>query len=887
VITGNPSITSLNDQIAPQFVVGQAYSEGDLVNHDGVVYVFTADYAGGSFANAPVSSTNVATQIELLPDKIIHYVGQQGYSKTYIQPTDPTLDPDKDVTIGDFWIVGDAQSTWGVAKNSTWGQTKEREWGSLAGYKKTFCWDGTKWILVNDLAQEATAFTRITQTQYMIQQEVYRANAAEGELYSSIEQTADAISAEISRSTSAEERLESRITQTAVEITSEVTRATAAEGTLSSRITQNATSISSEVSRATTAEGSLSTRITQNANSITSEVTRAKSAESTMSTKITQNANSISAEVTRATTAEGTMSSNITANANAISAEVTRATTAEGTLSSNITANANAITAEVTRATTAEGTKYTQVSGITITSSGIDISGSQYVKIASGGYFQVTTGNFGINTNASDYVLWSGASTAANSSFWIKKDGSFKATSGTIGDWTATTGRLYASSGTTKVVLDSSSTLYPLSGTTSPNSKMYAFWCGSDNPNTAPFSVTKDGIVTIQSLRVKTDTNEYTTVDMTKWTSTDTEGGDTDPMSEAMGKLKFQTVKSITSNADGTTTIKITNGNSAGTRTVTFNGAASVSARGSWSGSTFTATPKIYKDGAWTDAGGSSTSTTISGAWTKPNPLATNNNLFVVSANNGGGDLFNSGEISVTKTYQSNYHTYLLEVYAGSTLTFSTSTDSTAYTTGVNAVQVTGAWDKVGSGTNDNRLTISKVTSGGLSSLNYVVSATAGIVFNDVTCTYQATAVAKVDGVQRGDTSTVTSGLEAAEGGFSKSIKRMVPFVGSGSQTCYSDKIATITSNGTYYACAVGADSYNGSYSHNDAYDSPYYSTARSFKVDVASTNPYPQTKTFTCTKAQGGSQWTYEFRWTDNGTNPQKFTVGNTYKFHNNSGYT
>ena len=68
---------------------------------------------------------------------------------------------------------------------------------------------------------------------------------------------------------------------------------------------------------------------------------------------------------------------------------------------------------------------YGKVSGITITASGVDISGSQYVKIASGGYFRVTSGNFGIKSDAgdTDYVIWSGASAAASSPFRVKKNG--------------------------------------------------------------------------------------------------------------------------------------------------------------------------------------------------------------------------------------------------------------------------------------------------------------------------------------------------------------------------------------------------------------------------------------------------------------------------------
>ena len=68
---------------------------------------------------------------------------------------------------------------------------------------------------------------------------------------------------------------------------------------------------------------------------------------------------------------------------------------------------------------------YGKISGITIESAGIDVSGSQYVKIASGGYFRVTSGNFGIKSDAGtdEYVIWSGASTAANSQFRVKKNG--------------------------------------------------------------------------------------------------------------------------------------------------------------------------------------------------------------------------------------------------------------------------------------------------------------------------------------------------------------------------------------------------------------------------------------------------------------------------------
>ncbi len=168
----------------------------------------------------------------------------------------------------------------------------------------------------------------------------------------------------------------------------------------------------------------------------------------TFQTEIEQNAYQISLLASRTTTAENnitSLTSSLQVANDAISAEVRRATTAEdGKLdktSSYQTADAivtaaqtytnNKLTSYSTISQTADAISayvtnnaYGKVSGITITASGIDISGSQYVKIASGGYFQVKTGDFGIDSNSADYVVWSGASTAAASNFRVKKDGS-------------------------------------------------------------------------------------------------------------------------------------------------------------------------------------------------------------------------------------------------------------------------------------------------------------------------------------------------------------------------------------------------------------------------------------------------------------------------------
>ena len=66
---------------------------------------------------------------------------------------------------------------------------------------------------------------------------------------------------------------------------------------------------------------------------------------------------------------------------------------------------------------------YGLVSGIAITAAGIDISGSQYVAIASGGYFKVTTGDFGIDTSQSGICMWAGAAAAGSAAFRVSKNG--------------------------------------------------------------------------------------------------------------------------------------------------------------------------------------------------------------------------------------------------------------------------------------------------------------------------------------------------------------------------------------------------------------------------------------------------------------------------------
>ena len=71
----------------------------------------------------------------------------------------------------------------------------------------------------------------------------------------------------------------------------------------------------------------------------------------------------------------------------------------------------------------AVGDCYGKVSGIGITPAGVDISGSQYVAIASGGWFKVITGDFGIDTSQNGVCMWAGASSSDSANFKVKKNG--------------------------------------------------------------------------------------------------------------------------------------------------------------------------------------------------------------------------------------------------------------------------------------------------------------------------------------------------------------------------------------------------------------------------------------------------------------------------------
>lgn len=610
-----------------------------MVCHDGHLYVFTVNHPAGAWNENHVVSSSMSAQIELLPDQIIEYVGEQGYNKTYIQATDPALDADKHVTTGDYWIKkAHAKMTWGDVKGTSnvWNNYRTGQWADLyIGISEIYCRNASgQWIQVYNTDIVATAYTQIRQTQFEITQEAYRANAAEGELQSRIRQTADQISMEVSRATAAENSkiAKTGIYQTAEAIVTEAVRQSASDAQQSyiakTGIYQDADSIVSEAYRqATTTAGETyiaKTNVYQTADSIMQEAVKTSAvnvAPAFLATKAYAVGDVVSYQgnVYRFKTAHPAGAWNAShvdqTNLNNASSLSYIAKTSQYQTADEIVSKAEAYTdGELTSYSTTTQTNnmissyvtnnaYGLVSGITINASGIEISGSKYLKMKSGGYievnsggkidlksgatFTVTSGNFSIDSNGNvsmtgsitsksgsiggwtisnswlatgsgashvalvggsqgstsatdwnlvkDYAFYAGANWPADAPFWIKKDGSFYASSGTftgevnatsgsfigsitsksgsIGSWNIAESWLKTGSNATCVTLVGGS-----QGDTSEEDwnkvKNYAMYAGASWPANAPFRLTKSGELTVTKLKVLDKNSQETEVNL-------------------------------------------------------------------------------------------------------------------------------------------------------------------------------------------------------------------------------------------------------------------------------------------------------------------------------------------------------------------------------------
>ena len=344
----------------------------------------------------------------------------------YKQLTDPADDPTISLSMGDQWTKAAGDGTWDSLAPYDWDELADLTWDELAG-ASMYVWTGTEWVKTADMGAVLNNRTMIEQTNERIMLMAEQQLVMGDEIYTnraSIEIQADRITQEVERATNAENGKISKTTQyqTADEIVSEaVSEAnsyTAGYAIQKTGIYQSAAAIVQEAVRQSATAGDdayiKKTTSYQTADAIVNEAVRASGAAAA--------SNYVAQTSSYRTIAD------IIAEAEALASAAETSAKGASIAKTQIYQSANAIVAAAESYTDANA--YGRVSGITITASGIDISGSQYVKIASGGYFRVTTGDFLIDTSvaATGYVMLSGSTNSANASFRLKKNGELTVT---------------------------------------------------------------------------------------------------------------------------------------------------------------------------------------------------------------------------------------------------------------------------------------------------------------------------------------------------------------------------------------------------------------------------------------------------------------------------
>lgn len=275
-----------------------------------------------------------------------------------------------------------------------------------------------------------------------------------------------------------------------------------------------------------------------------------------------------------------------------------------------------------------------------------------------------------------------GSGDSASVAFKVTKGGVLTAKSGEIAGWTIGSSKLEKASG--------SGTNYRLTGMDS--SGTYAFYAGTNSDvSKCAFRVKRTGQVYLTDLyaqKLNIDSPTYNPDDQSTWTYTDIKV-DLGVNGYKIGD-GYNTIASYNST---TGKVRMSNG-------VSFNTAASVIVRGSWSGETLTAKPQYNKGTAetpeWVDAGGTPYTTTLSGVWEQFNPSSSSNpyNKYTVYRDNGAqviGGLSrtinvgsNNPAATPSLTYESSTHKYTAKVYSSgrTDAILTVDSDTTAYDSG-------------------------------------------------------------------------------------------------------------------------------------------------------------------------------------------------------------
>lgn len=333
----------------------------------------------------------------------------EAVTNTYVSWADPRNV--HEVGLGDIWvkIPSDGFHTWGTLYNS------EMTWQDLADAHKwkeslggeTYVWNGAEWLMTADRASEVHYQTVIEETDRHVR---------------IMAQEQATIANQVYRNTAT-------LLITAEQIKQEVERAIAAEATRIEKTTR-----------------------LQTADAIVEEAVR-QSLDST--------GNAYIAKTTRLQTADQIVNEAVRqSNSQAEGAYIAKTTNLQ-------TADQILLAAEQYTSLNA----YKIQSGIDIKAAGIEISGAKYIKILSGGSFEVASGNFNVDNNG-----------------------------GKIGGWNFSPSWMWTGSGVNCVTLVGAERGSDVSVANWNRVKDYAMYAGAGWADEAPFRVKRDGTVYVSKL---------------------------------------------------------------------------------------------------------------------------------------------------------------------------------------------------------------------------------------------------------------------------------------------------------------------------------------------------------------------------------------------------
>ena len=438
------------------------------INQNAYAITLKADQSAVNTLSGEVS--DFAATLEVQAQTITAAVSSvNAKTATYVRMTDPSLDSSISLNVGDTWAKSIGNGLWGGLADFTWDELAGYTWNELAG-TSVYTWNGTEWLPTSNYGEILQHQTIIEQTDRQItlmaeEQEIIGDQVEKNR--ASITVQADRITQEVERATNAENGKISKTTQyqTADAIVSEAVSqsASSAQGLYLAKTTsyQTADAIVNEAVRqaATSASGAYiaKTSTYQTADSIKTEAVRVSGANAaalyleknssypTVDAIINQaNAaadaaadtakNASIAKTETYQSAQAIVNTAVAAAATAAGQSYIAKTSSYQTADAIVNAAEGYVDGQLVNYSTTEQTNtyiaqyvgnnaYHICSGILIRDVGIDISGSQYVAIASGGYFKVTTGDFGIDTSQNGICVWAGAAAAGSAAFRVKKDG--------------------------------------------------------------------------------------------------------------------------------------------------------------------------------------------------------------------------------------------------------------------------------------------------------------------------------------------------------------------------------------------------------------------------------------------------------------------------------